>query len=40
MKFLVDFFLKIIKKSYKAMHDKLGELLMDVAYIFGSKDLM
>lgn len=25
---------------YKAMHDKLGKLLMDVAYICGSKDLM
>lgn len=28
------------KKGYKAMHDKLGKLLMDVAYICGSKDLM
>lgn len=40
MKFLVDFFLKNRLKSYKAVHGKLGKLLMDVAYICGSKDLM
>lgn len=39
MKLLV-YFLKIIKRSYKTMHDELKKLLMDVVYTCGSKDLM
>lgn len=39
MKLLV-YFLKITKKSSKAMHDELEKLLMAVAYTCGSKDLM
>jgi len=37
---LLAHFIKIVKRSYKTMHDELGKLLMDIEYTCGLKDLM